>query len=127
MSTKRSFLSKLPVKQLKRIPGPRRIARRRQTLFDPLVDGDDPLGTLVVRIHAGRDLVAKDKNGFSDPYVVIRYGSSRVRPPFLSPLPSFPSLPLADPATVLPAHRSRARPSPSRSTRSGAPAARRAT
>ncbi|TNY17094.1 phosphatidylserine decarboxylase-domain-containing protein [Rhodotorula diobovata] len=81
ISSKRSFLSKLPVKQLKRIPGPKRIARRRQTLFDPLVEGDQPLGTLVIRVHAGRDLVAKDKNGLSDPYVVIRYGPSRVTGP----------------------------------------------
>ena len=88
---KRTLLSRLPVKGLKQIPraaaaGPRRLARlrgaaqRRDALFKPLVEGDEPLGTLVVQVHAGKDLIAKDKNGLSDPYLVIRYGPSRVRP-----------------------------------------------
>ena len=88
---KRTLLSRLPVKGLKQIPraaaaGPKRLARlrgaaqRRDALFKPLVEGDEPLGTLVVQVHAGKDLIAKDKNGLSDPYLVIRYGPSRVRP-----------------------------------------------
>ncbi|GAA6057046.1 hypothetical protein JCM3770_005225 [Rhodotorula araucariae] len=88
IASRRSFLSKLPVKQLKRIPGPRKFAgpfrggaQRRQALFEPLVESDEPLGTLVVRVLAGRDLAAKDKNGLSDPYVVIRYGSVRSTSP----------------------------------------------
>lgn len=87
---KRTLLSRLPVKGLKQIPraaaaGPRRLARlrgsaqRRDAFFKPLVEGDEPLGTLVVQVHAGKDLIAKDKNGLSDPYLVIRYGPSRVR------------------------------------------------
>ncbi|BGP57647.1 phosphatidylserine decarboxylase [Rhodotorula sphaerocarpa] len=89
---KRSLLSRIPVKGLKQIPraaaaGPRRLARlrgaaqRRRDLFKPLKEGDEPLGTLVVQVHAGRNLVAKDKNGLSDPYLVIRYGSSRITSP----------------------------------------------
>ncbi|GAA6054109.1 hypothetical protein NBRC10513_006125 [Rhodotorula toruloides] len=67
--------------------GPRRLkqlgsrAQRRDALFRPLEDGAEPLGTLVVRVHAGRDLVAKDKNGLSDPYLVIRFGPHRITSP----------------------------------------------
>ncbi|GAA5917775.1 hypothetical protein JCM6882_003586 [Rhodosporidiobolus microsporus] len=87
-SARRGFLSKLnPAQQIKkRIPrGAKRpfgrggsSAQRRQTLFQPLIEGEDPLGVLVVRVHAGRELEAKDKNGKSDPYVVIRYGPERI-------------------------------------------------
>ncbi|GAA5866341.1 hypothetical protein JCM1840_004090 [Sporobolomyces johnsonii] len=90
-SNKRSFLSKIPVGQLKRIPRPPRPSRlvpfrgnaqqRRVALFQPLKDGDEPLGTLVIRVHAARDLVAKDRNGLSDPYCVIRYGPARATSP----------------------------------------------
>ncbi|GAA5995795.1 uncharacterized protein JCM10292_004753 [Rhodotorula paludigena] len=90
---KRGIFSKFPVKALKRIPsaaaaGPRIVARpfknsaqKRAALFQPLHEGDEPIGTLVVQVHAGRSLVAKDKNGLSDPYVVMRYGQSRVTSP----------------------------------------------
>ncbi|GAA5933666.1 hypothetical protein JCM10213_008562 [Rhodosporidiobolus nylandii] len=83
-SQKRGFLSKLHPKQLKRIPVTKPFKggkERREALFKPLREGEEPLGTLVVRVHAGRDLVAKDKNGLSDPYVVIRYGPTRVTSP----------------------------------------------
>ncbi|GAA5826014.1 hypothetical protein JCM11251_000092 [Rhodosporidiobolus azoricus] len=84
-SARRGFLSKLnPAQQIKKIPRatkrPFRAggnAQRRQTLFQPLREGDEPLGALVVRVYAGRELEAKDKNGKSDPYVVIRYGPER--------------------------------------------------
>ncbi|BGP26769.1 phosphatidylserine decarboxylase [Rhodotorula toruloides] len=89
---RRALLSKLPVKHLARIPkaaaaGPRRLkqlgsrAQRRDALFRPLEEGAEPLGTLVVRVHAGRNLVAKDKNGLSDPYLVMRFGPHRVTSP----------------------------------------------
>ncbi|GAA5867646.1 hypothetical protein JCM3774_001544 [Rhodotorula dairenensis] len=92
---KRTLLSRLPVKGLKQIPkaaaaGPKRLARlrgaaqRRDARFRPLVEGDEPLGTLVVQVHAGRDLIAKDKNGLSDPYLVIRYGPFRTTSPTAS-------------------------------------------
>ncbi|GAA6012986.1 hypothetical protein JCM11491_000929 [Sporobolomyces phaffii] len=83
-SSKRSLLG-----HLKRIPRPPRprvpfrgnAQQRRAALFKPLSQGDAPLGTLVIRVQAARDLVAKDRNGLSDPYVVIRYGSSRTASP----------------------------------------------
>ncbi len=32
-------------------------------------------GVMEIQVTRGRDLVAKDSNGLSDPYVVIKYGS----------------------------------------------------
>ncbi|GAA5932137.1 uncharacterized protein JCM15063_001131 [Sporobolomyces koalae] len=74
---------------LKRIPRPPRprvpfrgnAQQRRTELFKPLNESDSPLGTLVIQVLAARDLVAKDRNGLSDPYVVIRYGNHRVTSP----------------------------------------------
>ncbi|CDR45926.1 RHTO0S11e06370g1_1 [Rhodotorula toruloides] len=91
---RRALLSKLPVRHLARIPrvaaaGPRRLkqlgsrSQRRDALFRPLEEGAEPLGTFVVRVHAGRDLVAKDKNGLSDPYLVMRFGPHRVTSPIV--------------------------------------------
>ncbi|GAA6061065.1 hypothetical protein JCM10212_000108 [Sporobolomyces blumeae] len=76
--------------QLKRIPRPPRprvpfrgnnAQQRRAALFKPLKEGDAPLGSLVIQVRAARNLVAKDRNGLSDPYVVIRYGSHRTTSP----------------------------------------------
>ncbi|GAA5949251.1 hypothetical protein JCM3765_003344 [Sporobolomyces pararoseus] len=83
-TSKRSLLG-----HLKRIPRPPRprvpfrgnAQQRRADLFKPLNDGDSPLGTLVIQVLAARDLVAKDRNGLSDPYLVIRYGNNRVTSP----------------------------------------------
>ncbi|GAA5905346.1 uncharacterized protein JCM6883_006366 [Sporobolomyces salmoneus] len=83
-SSKRSLLG-----HLKRIPRPPRprvpfrgnAQQRRADLFKPLTNDDVPLGTLVVQVQAARNLVAKDRNGLSDPYVVIRYGNHRITSP----------------------------------------------
>ncbi|GAA5841649.1 hypothetical protein JCM3766R1_006800 [Sporobolomyces carnicolor] len=83
-ASKRSLLG-----HLKRIPRPPRprvpfrgnAQQRRADLFKPLSEGDAPLGTLVIQVQAARNLVAKDRNGLSDPYVVIRYGNHRVTSP----------------------------------------------
>ncbi|GAA5879567.1 hypothetical protein JCM16303_003253 [Sporobolomyces ruberrimus] len=84
-SSKRSLLT-----HLKRIPRPPRpkvpfrgknAQQRRAALFKPLIEGDSPLGTLVIQVQAARNLVAKDRNGLSDPYVVIRYANNRVTSP----------------------------------------------
>ncbi|GAA5860151.1 hypothetical protein JCM8547_009204 [Rhodosporidiobolus lusitaniae] len=93
-SRRGGFLSKLnPAQQIKRTAraaDPRKLnrfrggggaAQRRESLFQPLKEGDEPLGTLVVRVWKGRGLVAKDRNGLSDPYVVVRYGNARITSP----------------------------------------------
>ncbi|KAI5474290.1 phosphatidylserine decarboxylase [Pseudohyphozyma bogoriensis] len=40
-----------------------------------------PLGTLVIKVLAARDLLARDRNGLSDPFPVLRYGKDRITGP----------------------------------------------
>jgi len=43
-----------------------------------------PLGRLVIKVLAAKDLTAKDRNGSSDPFCVIRYGPSRITGPTIT-------------------------------------------
>ncbi|KAM0746819.1 C2-domain-containing protein [Meredithblackwellia eburnea MCA 4105] len=78
---RKSFLSSIP-NLLPRpslpIPIPTKFRQRRSTLFVPLDPTAPPLGLLVVRVLAAKNLVARDRNGLSDPFVVIRCADSRV-------------------------------------------------
>lgn len=78
---RKSFLGKLPIP--KKIPRPtlRPFRARRSTLFAPIDPTAPPLGILVIRVLAARNLVARDRNGTSDPFVVIRCAEHRVTGP----------------------------------------------
>ncbi|KAL8278896.1 hypothetical protein RQP46_008767 [Phenoliferia psychrophenolica] len=74
---RKSFLGKAATLP-KMIPRPSlRFRARRSTLFAPEDPSAPPLGTLVIRVLAAKDLVARDRNGTSDPFVVIRFADAR--------------------------------------------------
>lgn len=81
-SKKPSFLGKLSRPRVNiprsRLPF-RQAARTRADLLKPLDPSQPALGLLVVQVLAARDLVARDKNGTSDPFVCVRWGTARVR------------------------------------------------
>ncbi|KAM0791836.1 hypothetical protein ACM66B_004094 [Microbotryomycetes sp. NB124-2] len=71
-------LATLP-KQLASNAATRLVLRhRRADLLSPQDPHQQPLGKLVVQVIQGRDLVAKDRGGTSDPFLVMRFGGTRV-------------------------------------------------
>ncbi|KAK4048980.1 phosphatidylserine decarboxylase [Microbotryomycetes sp. JL221] len=56
-------------------------ASRRARADEPTHQHQQPVATLVVQVTRGRELAAKDRGGTSDPFVVIRFGSTRVTSP----------------------------------------------
>ncbi|KZV88102.1 hypothetical protein EXIGLDRAFT_839449 [Exidia glandulosa HHB12029] len=53
---------------------PKSMTLNIQEMLSAAVVGDtNALGVFVIRIHHAKDLQAKDRNGFSDPYIVLAY------------------------------------------------------
>lgn len=86
-SSRRSFLQKLPVNipKISKAPHPRRFIPFRSGGFSkaksslPSDPSAKPLAQLVIKVLEGRNLIAKDKNGLSDPFCVVRYNGKRIQ------------------------------------------------